>query len=114
MTSPGRRTDCRSDFPPVARWCVGFAKSWSGNSPGPDTNVTTSLVNFSFVQPLLRGGGRALRLNSLTIVERALLANLRAFQRYRQGFYTNVTVGNGIAGNVQVRNAAAVSSAAPV
>ena len=61
----------------------------------------TSLINFSFIQPLLKGGGRALIMERLTIVERALLANLRAFERYRQGFYTQLTVGNGSAGSVQ-------------
>jgi hypothetical protein len=47
----------------------------------------------NLVQPLLRGGGRAVALEQLTIAERALLANLRAFQRYRQGFYTKVAIG---------------------
>jgi outer membrane protein TolC len=47
----------------------------------------------SIVQPLLRGAGQAVALEQLTIVERNLLANLRAFQRYRQGFYTQVAVG---------------------
>ncbi len=47
------------------------------------------------MQPLLRNGGRAYVLETLTITERALLSNLRAFQFYRQGFYTNVVVGSG-------------------
>ncbi len=77
---------------------VGFANNIVWQFAGPDTNVTTSLLNFSFIQPLLRGGGRALILEQLTIVERALLANLRAFERYRQGFYTNIAVGDGVQG----------------
>ncbi len=48
----------------------------------------------NLVQPLLRGAGRVIALEQLTIVERALLANLRAFQRYRHGFYTQVAVGD--------------------
>ena len=80
---------------------VGFANSIVWQFAGPDTNFTSSLINMSFIQPLLRGGGRALILERLTIVERALLANLRAFERFRQGFYTSLTVGNGIAGGVQ-------------
>ena len=39
------------------------------------------------------GAGRDVALEQLTIVERGLLANLRAFQRYRHGFYTQVAVG---------------------
>jgi hypothetical protein len=77
---------------------VGFANNIVWQFAGPDTNVTSSLLNFSFIQPLLRGGGRALILEQLTIVERALLANLRAFERYRQGFYTDIAIGNGVQG----------------
>jgi hypothetical protein len=51
-------------------------------------------LNFSFIQPLLRAGGRAFALEQLTIVERALLANLRALERFRQGFYTDIAIGN--------------------
>jgi hypothetical protein len=77
---------------------VGFANNIVWQFAGPDTNVTTSLLNFSFIQPLLRGGGRALILEQLTIVERALLSNLRAFERYRQGFYTSVAIGQDVQG----------------
>jgi hypothetical protein len=80
---------------------VGFANSFVWQFAGPDTNISSSLLNFSLVQPLLRRGGRVIALEQLTIVERNLLANLRTFQRYRQGFYTTLTVGNGTAGNVQ-------------
>jgi outer membrane protein TolC len=79
---------------------VGFANSFVWQFAGPDTNVSSSLLNFSLVQPLLRRGGRVVALEQLTIVERNLLANLRTFQRYRQGFYTTLTVGNGTAGPV--------------
>ncbi len=72
---------------------VGLANSVVWQFAGPDTNFTSSLLNFSFIQPLLRNGGRAYVMEQLTIVERALLANLRAMQFYRQGFYTSVAVG---------------------
>ncbi|REK12904.1 MAG: hypothetical protein DWQ37_09760 [Planctomycetota bacterium] len=74
---------------------VGLANSIVWQFAGPDTNFTTSLLDFSFIQPLLRNGGRAFVMERLTIVERALLANLRSMQFYRQGFYTFVTVGSG-------------------
>ncbi len=73
---------------------VGFANSFVWQFAGPDTNFTSSLVNWNLVQPLLRAGGRVIAMEQLTIVERALLANLRALQRYRQGLYTNVAVGD--------------------
>src|SRR4029079_10916499 len=57
----------------------------------------------NLVQPLLRAGGRAFALEQLTIVERTLLSNLRAFERYRQGFFTNVAIGDQGTGTVQRR-----------
>jgi outer membrane protein TolC len=66
---------------------------------GPNDGFTTSQIGFAFVQPLLRGGGRVVALEQLTIAERTLLANLRAFQRYKQGFFTLVTIGDlGVSG----------------
>lgn len=73
---------------------VGFANSFVWQFAGPDTNFTSSLINWNLVQPLLRAGGRVVAMEQLTIVERALLANLRALERYRQGLYTNIAVGD--------------------
>lgn len=73
---------------------VGFANSMIWELSGPTTSSSISILNFSLIQPLLRGGGRAVALEQLTIVERALLYNLRAFERYRHGFYTEVAIGS--------------------
>ncbi|MFO0896293.1 MAG: hypothetical protein U0836_02590 [Pirellulales bacterium] len=73
---------------------VQFANSFVWTFAGPNTNSAFSIASFNLTQPLLRFGGKARVLEQLTIVERALLANLRAFERYRQGFYTNVVVGD--------------------
>ena len=73
---------------------VGFANSMVWQFAGPDTNATASILNFSLVQPLLRGAGRDVALEQLTIAERGLLGNLRAMQRYRQGFFVRVAVGD--------------------
>ena len=51
------------------------------------------MANFSFVQPLLRGAGKDIALEQLTLAERELLADLRAYHQYRQGFYTQVAIG---------------------
>jgi outer membrane protein TolC len=72
---------------------VGFANSMVWQFSGPDSNFTTSLLDFSLIQPLLRGGGRARVLERLTIAERTLLANVRTMERYRRGFYVNVVSG---------------------
>ncbi len=79
---------------------VGIANSFVWQFTGKDTNLATSLINFNFVQPLLQNGGRAFIMETLTRAERQLLANLRAFQRYRQGFYCLITVGNSFVGPV--------------
>ncbi len=86
-------------FATAGELTVGIANSIVWTFAGPDTNATGSLINASLVQPLLRGAGRHVALEQLTIVERTLLANLRAFQRYRKGFYTDIAIGNlGVSG----------------
>ena len=72
---------------------VGFANSMTWQLAGPDTQSATTLLDFSLIQPLLRGGGRDVVMERLTLAERTLLYNVRAFERYRTGFYTTVTVG---------------------
>ncbi len=79
---------------------AGFANSFvfelSGSDPG---NFTASLINFAFVQPLLRGAGKDVALEQLTLAERNLLGNLRSYSQFRQGFYTQVVIGElGVAG----------------
>ncbi len=88
-------------FATGAELLVGFANSFVWQFTGDNSNFTSSLLNFNLVQPLLRNGGRVVALEQLTIVERALLANLRAMERYRQGFYCATTVGNSFVGPVQ-------------
>lgn len=89
----------RRRFATAGELLVGFANSFVWEFSSGDANLTTSIANFSLVQPLLRGAGRDVALEQLTIVERGLLANLRAFQRYRQGFYTRVAIGElGVSG----------------
>jgi len=73
---------------------VDFANTFTWQFAGPDSNAATSLLGFSIVQPLLRSGGRVVGLEQLTRAERTLLANMRAFQRYRKGFYTDLAIGS--------------------
>ncbi len=86
-------------FATAGELLVSFANSWVWEFFGPDQGFTTSRLSFNLVQPLLRGAWRSVALEQLTIAERTLLANLRAFQRYRQGFYAQVAVGDsGVSG----------------
>ena len=72
---------------------VGLANSLIWNFAGPNTQSATTLIDFSLVQPLLRGAGRDRIMESLTQAERTLLANVRQIERYRRGFYLQITVG---------------------
>ena len=80
-------------FATAGELLVGFANSFVFEFTGGDANLSTSLANFSFIQPLLRGAGRDVALEGLTQEERTLLANLRAYGQFRQGFYTQVAIG---------------------
>jgi len=89
----------RRKFANAGDLLVGFANSFVVEFGESGTNFVSSLANFSFIQPLLRGAGRDIALEQLTFVERALLANLRAYRQYRQGFYTQVAIGElGVSG----------------
>ena len=58
----------------------------------PDENTWT-ILDFSFVQPLLRLGGRAYVLENLTEAERKLLMSIRHLERYRRGMVVEVLNG---------------------
>jgi len=72
---------------------IGFANSLVWQFSGSDSYASASLLNFSLVQPLLRAGGRAVVLESLTQAERNLLANIRQMAHYQRGFYLQVVTG---------------------
>ena len=83
----------RRQFATAGELLVGFANSFVFEFTGGDTNLTASLANFAFIQPLLRGAGRDVALEQLTFQERKLLSNLRAYGQFRQGFYTQIAIG---------------------
>lgn len=86
-------------FSTAGQMLVGVANSFMWEFTNGDINFASSILSGSIVQPLLRGAGKDIALEQLTIVERALLANLRAYYHWRQGFYTQVAIGeNGVAG----------------
>lgn len=77
---------------------VGLANTIMWQFAGPDNYTNTSLANFAFSQPLLQYAGKPRVMETLTRSERNLLANVRTFSRYQQGFYLDVTTGTGTAG----------------
>jgi hypothetical protein len=77
---------------------VNFANSLVWQFSGPDDYSTNTLIDFALFQPLLRNAGRDRILERLTISERGLLANVRAMEQYRQGFYLSVVTGRDAGG----------------
>lgn len=54
-----------------------------------------SNITFQFLQPLLRGAGRKVRLENLTQQERNVLYSVRSFARFRKQFWAGIAVQNG-------------------
>ena len=75
---------------------VGFANNLTWQVSGPNNQSATTLLDFSLIQPLLRQAGRDVVLERLTLAERTLLANVRAFERYRRSFYLRVATGRNL------------------
>lgn len=91
---------------------VGFANSLVWQFAGPDEYQGITFLDFNFVQPLLRHGGRAVVLERLTDAERALLANIRQMERFQCGFYTQI-VGGQSPGTGPTRGSITVGSLSP-
>ena len=91
------RTDLslRRNFATGADVMVGLANTLTWQFSGPDTFTTQSVMNFAFIQPLLKGGGRAVVLEDLTQSERDFLAEVRQMVYYQQGFYVSTVTGSG-------------------
>jgi hypothetical protein len=80
-------------FTTGATFVAGIANSLTWQLAGPDTQSANTVIDFSFFQPLLRGAGRDRVLETLTLAERTLLANVRQYERYRTGFALTIAVG---------------------
>jgi hypothetical protein len=61
---------------------------------------SVSTINLDFIQPLLRGGGKAVTLEPLTQVERNLLYLIRAYARFREQFYLSIAEGTTLPGTL--------------
>jgi len=95
----------RKSFTAGGTFVAGLANSiiWSFNSAGADSRVTTTLFDWTLIQPLLRNAGRDRVMERLTVAERTLLANVRAMEQYRQGFYVEIMTGRAAGGGPQRR-----------
>jgi hypothetical protein len=77
---------------------MGFANELLFNFAGknPQQPTVVSALPISFMQPLLRGGGRAVTLEPLTQAERSLLYAVRSFGLFRQQFFVVTLTGGTI------------------
>lgn len=92
--SRGRRPfSMQRRFATGADLVVGIANSITWQVAGPNDQSATTIFDFALIQPLLRQAGRDVVLERLTLAERTLLANVRAFEQYRRGFYLQVVTG---------------------
>jgi len=100
--SVGRRPwAMQRTFATGADLLVGFANGVVWDFSGSNQQTANTVFDFVLLQPLLRGAGRDRVLERLTLSERRLLANVRAFERYRRSFYLNVTIGRQTESTVQ-------------
>lgn len=85
--------ELRRAFATGGELVVGAANSIVWQFSGEESFGSLTLLDFSLVQPLLRGAGRAVALENLTEAERALLGNIRQMDRFRHGFYGQTVAG---------------------
>jgi hypothetical protein len=82
-------------LPTGALLLLNFANQTVVNFLKPKKIISTSTLSFDAVQPLLRGGGMYVALESLTQSERNLLYQLRTFARFRKELYVFIAANNG-------------------
>lgn len=83
----------RKGFITGADLAAGFANSLIWDFGGPNDYFGVTLLDFSLIQPLLRQAGRDRIMEQLTLVERALLGNVRQMERFRRGFFVEIMTG---------------------
>ena len=82
-------------LPTGALLLLNFANQTVFDFLNPKKTISTSTLNFEAIQPLLRGGGRAVALEPLTLAERNLLYQIRTFARFRKQLYVEIASANG-------------------
>lgn len=94
VTGTDSRLRFRQNLTSAGQMIVELTNTLTWQLSGGESFVGASGLGFTFIQPLLRAAGRQIALEQLTLAERALLSNLRAFEHYRQGFYTQIAIGD--------------------
>ena len=87
-----RNMRMRRNFATGGNLLVGLANEIVWNLGDSSTNATANVLDFTLLMPLLRNAGRDKVMEGLTQSERELLAGVRAFERFRRGFYVDITL----------------------
>jgi hypothetical protein len=82
-------------LPTGALLLLNFANKTVFDFLNPKKTISTSTLDFNAIQPLLRGGGRAVTLEPLTQTERNLLYQIRTYARFRKQLYVEIASANG-------------------
>ncbi|HTK77369.1 MAG TPA: hypothetical protein VL371_19045 [Gemmataceae bacterium] len=82
-------------FPTGALLLLDFANRTVVDFVHSPRTISQSTATLDLIQPLLRGGGRAVTLEPLTQSERDLLYQIRSYARFRKEFYVSIAGGGG-------------------
>lgn len=82
-------------FPTGALLLLDFANRTVVDFANFPRTISQSTATLDLIQPLLRGGGRAVTLEPLTQSERDLLYQIRSYARFRKEFYVSIAGGGG-------------------
>jgi len=82
----------RQAFAGGGQLLVDFANTFVFEYTGKTSSVNSN-ISATLIQPLLRNGGRYVRMESLTQGERQVLYSIRDFARFRKQYYFNLTIG---------------------
>jgi hypothetical protein len=82
-------------LPTGALLLLNFANRTVFDFINPKKTLSVTTLNFDAIQPLLRGGGQAVALESLTTAERNLVYATRTYARFRKEIYVAIASANG-------------------
>jgi Outer membrane efflux protein len=82
-------------LPTGALLLLNFSNQTVFNFLGPKKTTSVTSLDFTAIQPLLQGGGKAVALESLTEAERNLLYAIRNYARFRKELYVFIASNNG-------------------
>ena len=77
-----------------ATWVATLASRLSVELGEGSAELGGSLANLTIAQPLLKGAGKRIYRERLTLAERRLLSDARSMEQFRQGFFLGLVTGS--------------------